>query len=260
MRTFWEFGNFANHMKAFFGVVGAVTGAVFGLIAAVAFVRLLGDGNSLAEAFLLLIAGPLGGVTAAIAGTLFAVRIVARLRRRPTSIVDRREQKRILAGLLVGVPLAFALVTFIAREAVEPPSDAAMLRHFGRQQSAFEELVKMAGADKALVRVDQDWTLPADTLSAGVSRERLAAYRKLLHEAGVPRGFMALQDNSGYDFDFWLRGSAVSADTEKGFAYRTSPPPNIVRTLDGIRAGPGGMVAYRHIRGNWYLFYEFIPG
>ncbi|MGH7866176.1 MAG: hypothetical protein ACREP9_00765 [Candidatus Dormibacteraceae bacterium] len=242
------------------GIIGAVIGATFSLIAAVAFVRLLGYGNTLAEGFLLFIAAPLGVLIGAVAGTVTAVRVFRRLREKPRSVTGQREQKRILLGLLLGLPAAFLAVLWVAREAVKPPSDSVMIRHFDREEAAFDKLVKMVSADKALVRVDEDWTMPADTRGIGVSARRLAAYRELLREAGTPRGFKVLQANTGYDFYFWLRGSAISDDVEKGFAYRTSPPEHIVQTLDGIRADSGKyMVVYRHIVGDWYLFYEYIP-
>jgi hypothetical protein len=243
-----------------FGIIGAVVGAIFGLISAVALVELLSNGNTLGEGFLLLIAAPVGVLTGAAGGALVTVRVVPHLRKTPPSVAARRGQKRILLGLLLGIPAAFVVVIFIAREAVKPPSDSAMLGHFERQQTTFESLVKMASADKGLARVDENWTMPANTQSVGVSRERLAAYRKLLRDAGTPRGFKALSDDAGYDFYFWLRGSAISDDVQKGFAYRTTPPPGIVQALDGVHVEPGKyMVAYRHIRGSWYLFYEFIP-
>ena len=247
-------------VKTLFGILGAVIGAAFGLIAGVALVRLLMHGNTVGEGFLLLIAVPLGVLTGAIVGAVVAARVIPRLREKPTSATGRPDQRRALLGLLVGTPALFVVVILISREAVEPPSDSAMLGRFEREHVTFEKLVQMADADKALVRVDEGWTMPADTQSVGVSPGRLAEYRKLLREAGTPRGLKALRDEAGYDFHFWLRGSAVSDDVQKGFAYRTNPPSEIVQTLDGIRAEPGRyFVAYRHIRGRWYLFYEFIP-
>ena len=247
-------------MRLVFGIIGAVIGAIFGLISAVALAELVSNGNTLGEGFLLLTAAPLAGLTGAAVGVLVTVRVVPHLREKPTSVTARRRQKRIRLGLLLGIPAAFVVVIFVARKAVEPPSDSVMLRHFERQQATYEELVKMAGADKGLARVDGNWTMPADTRSVGVSRERLEAYRKLLRDAGTPRGFKALGDDAGYDFYFWLRGSAISDDIQKGFAYRTSPPPDLVQSLDGVRVAPGKYrAAYRHIRGSWYLFYEYIP-
>ncbi len=248
-------------MKALFGIIGAVIGAVFGFIAALALVRLPGGGNTLGEAFLFIAAAPVGFLTGAVFGALLAVGVVAKFREKPTSVAARREQKRMVVGLLLGIPAAFVVVIFVARKAAEPPSDSVMLIHFEGQEATFEQMVKMAGADKGLIRVDEDWTMPADTQSVGVSRDRLAEYHKLLRDAGTPRGFKVLQNGAGYDFYFWLRGSAVSADMQKGFAYRTSPPPGVVQNLHGIRASSRRyLVAYRHIRGPWYLFYEVIPG
>jgi gas vesicle protein len=248
-------------VKIVFVLIGVVIGAVFGLIAAMALAELLNHGNTLAEGFyLLLMAGPLGILTGAVVGALLAVRVVPRLREKPTSLTGRREQKRILLGLLLGVPAAFVAVIWVAREAVKPPLDSVMIRHFERQQTAFEKLVTMARADKALVRVYEDGTVPPDTHCIGVSPERLATYREVLRAAGTPHGFKVLREDAGYDFYFWLRGSAISDDVAKGFAYRPSPPAHIVQTLDGVRADPGKYtVVYRHIRGHWYLFYEYIP-
>jgi hypothetical protein len=66
------------------------------------------------------------------------------------------------------------------------------------------------------------------------------------------------------DFYYWDIGSAVSSDTDKGYAYLTMPPFNLLPSLDGShpdeRNGDNGVKTYRHIRGNWYLFYEYIPG
>jgi hypothetical protein len=76
-------------MKIVIGIAGAVIGAIFGLLAAVAFVRLLSHGNTLAEGFLLVIAAPLGILTGAITGALIAVRVFRRLRERPTSATAR---------------------------------------------------------------------------------------------------------------------------------------------------------------------------
>jgi hypothetical protein len=247
-------------VKTLFGIVGALVGGGLGLVGAFALVELVSGGNTLAEGFTLLVVAPIGALTGIVVGALVAIRVVLRLRETPTSVVGRRDQTRLIVGLLLGIPAAFAVAILIAREAVKPPSDAAMLRHFERQQTTFDELVKMASTDKGLVRVDEGWTMPADPQSVRVSRDRLAAYRKLLRDAGTPRGFKVSQDDAGYDFYFWLRGSAISDDVQKGFAYRTTPPPDVVQTLDDIRAHTREyMVAYRHIRGNWYLIYEFVP-
>jgi hypothetical protein len=235
-------------------------GAAFGAIASVAIIRLLSGGNVVAEGFLVLPGAPVGLLVGAFAGAFVAARTAQRLGANSLSNVELVGKHRLILALVLGVPTAFVGVVWVSREAIEPPSDAAMLRHFDRHEGTFDTLIKMASIDKGLNRVDQDWTMPADVRGVGVSSERLADYRRLLHDAGTPRGFQISPDHDGFDFFFWLRGSAISADTDKGFAYRTTPPPGTVQSLDGIRADSGKeLTAYRHIRGNWYLLYRFIP-
>jgi hypothetical protein len=247
-------------VKILLRVIGAVIGAAFGLLSSVALIRLLSGGNIVEEGFLLLPGAPAGVLVGAFAGAIVAMQVARRLGAKFLSDSGRGEKRRLILALVLGIPAAFIAVVWIAREAVEPPSDAAMLRHFDRHEGALDTLAKMAGADGGLDRVDQDWTMPADTRSVGVSSERLADYRKLLRDAGTPRGFQVSQGHDGFNFLFWLRGSAISDDTDKGFAYRTTPPPRTVQSLDGIRTDSrNALIAYRHIRGNWYLFYEFIP-
>jgi hypothetical protein len=203
---------------------------------------------------------PVGLLVGAFAGAIVAMQAARRLGANSISASGRREKRRLILALVLGIPAAFVTVIWIARVSVEPPSDAAMLRHFDRHEGALDTLVKMADADKGLDRVDQDWTMPADTRSVGVSSERLADYRRLLRDAGTPRGFQVPHGHDGFNFLFWLRGSAISDDTDKGFAYRTTPPSRTVQSLDNIHTDSrDALIAYRHIRGNWYLFYEFIP-
>ena len=247
-------------MKILFRVIGASLGAAFGLLASVAVVEVLSGGNTLEEGFLLLTGAPIGLLAGAVTGAIAAARAAQRLGAKCISDSERVRKRRLILALAMGIPAAFICVAWIARVVVEPPSDAAMLRHFERHEGDFNALVEMAGADRGLNRVDQDWTMPADTKSVGVASGRLADYRRLLRDAGTPRGFQVSQENGGFNFFFWLRGSAISDDTDKGFAYRTIPPQSTVQTLDGIRADSrNSLLAYRHIRGNWYLFYEFIP-
>jgi hypothetical protein len=247
-------------LKILFRIVGAVIGAAFGLLASEALVRLLSGGNVLEEGFLLLPGAPVGLLLGAFAGAIVATRAARRLGVKSISDAERGVKRRLILALVLGIPTAFIAVVWVDREAVQPPSDAAMLRHFDRHEGAFDTLIKMASADKGLDRVDQDWTMPADTTSVGVSSERLADYRRVLRDAGTPRGFQVSQGHDGFDFLFWSRGSAISADRDKGFAYRTTPPPSTVQSLDDIRGDSGNaLIALRHIRGDWYLFYRFIP-
>jgi hypothetical protein len=241
-------------------IIGAVIGAAFGLVTCYALLPALCGGNLLAAGFLFLPGAPLSLIAGGVAGAISATRVAKCLGVRPETTAKRRSRRILVLSLLLGIPSAFFAVVWIGRVAMEPPSDAAMLRHFEHNEATFAALAQMATADKGLDRVDQNWTMPADTSRVGVSTERLEVYRRLLSQAGTPRGFQISRDHDGFNFFFWLMGSAISDDTDKGFAYRTTPPSNTVQSLDGIRAASREpFIAYRHIHGNWYLFYEFIP-
>jgi len=240
-------------------IIGTIVGAAFGLVICHALLPALCGGNTLAAGFLFLPGAAVSLIAGGIAGAISATRVAMRLGE-PVTAAERRSRRILVLSLLLGIPSAFVAVVWIGREAMMPPSDAAMLRHFERHEATFAALAQMAIADKGLDRVDDNWTMPADTNSVGVSTERLRVYRRLLSQAGIPRGFQVSKSRDGFDFFYWLVGSAISDDTDKGFAYRTTPPSNTVQSLDGIRAASREpFVAYRHIQGNWYLFYEFIP-
>jgi len=247
-------------LRIAFRIIGGLIGGAFGLLVCVGLIALLSDGNTVAEGFLFLPGAPIGLLTGAIVGAIFASRAAKLLGNKSTSDADRSRKRRLTLALVLGIPTAFIAVGWIVKEAHEPPSDAAMLRDFTRHETTFNTLVEMVAADKALDRVDENWTMPADTKSVGVSPERIAEYRKLLRDAGTPRGFQVLPARDEFKFFYWLRGSAISDDIDKGFAYRTTPPASTVQTLDGIRSkSRDAFVAYRHVRDNWYLFYEVIP-
>lgn len=247
-------------MKIVYRIIGSVIGAALGLSAYIALIAFLSDGNMVAEGFLFVLGAPIGLLAGAIAGAIFASRAAKRLGDPSKSDTVRRRKRRVTLALVLGIPAAFAFMGWVTKEAHEPPSDAAMLREFGRHEATYNTLIEMATTDKALDRVDQNWTIPADPQSIGVSPERLAKYRSLLRAAGTPRGFQRLPGRDGFNFFFFLQGSAISDDKTKGFSYQTAPPERIVQTLDDIRADSrDGFTSYRHIGGNWYLFYEFTP-
>ena len=155
-----------------------------------------------------------------------------------------------------------ALVLWGVANTGQPPSDAELLQNFARHRSTFDELARMASADSGLLRVDDNWTLPQNPLSAGVSYERVSKYRAMLRSVGVPRGFQSREGGQQIDFLFWLMGSALSSDTTKGYSYLQKAPRGLLDNLDDC--GPineqRGVRAYRQIEGNWYLFYEYLPG
>lgn len=241
-------------------IIGAVIGAAFCLVAWMPITEKFSGGNTVLAAFLLLCMTPIAVLTSVVGGWVTASRVLPYFSRSPNSADDQKKRRRQLLGLLLSVAVAFAAPVWITVELGKPPSDTAMLRHFDSQEHTFDNLVRMAREDGRLRRVDDDWTDP-DAVTIGISKARVEAYRKLLRVAATPRGYRASSVCCEYQFYFWVRGSAISNSKSKGFAYRESPPSNVVQTLDGMDFGfREYSMSYRHIRGNWYLFYEFAPG
>ncbi|BDI28374.1 hypothetical protein CCAX7_004250 [Capsulimonas corticalis] len=65
------------------------------------------------------------------------------------------------------------------------------------------------------------------------------------------------------DFTVW-NSPAFSEEWEgqasKGYANFKTPPPNLLPSLDNVpHGGDKDFKAYRHVEGNWYLFFFYKP-
>ena len=247
-------------MSFLVGLFGIITGGLVGVAIAFFSVSVTSDGNDLGDGFALLGAAPFGLILGALLGLVLAM-----WARRYWQMIDSdtsaRHKKAWLIAAMILVPPALVTALLLgAQKRREPPSDQEMLTNFRQHESVFNQLVQMSQADKGLARVDDDWTQPDYPQSIGVSARRVADYRKLMRAANVPRG---LQTAGGgeVDFYYWLTGSAISSDTDKGYAYLVIPPAPLLTDLDHCQPDEKrGVTAYRHVQGNWYLFYEFLPG
>jgi hypothetical protein len=177
----------------------------------------------------------------------------------------RIQQVVVVSSAVIGsAAILMVLLVWIIRVGMTPPSDQRLLSNFDKHEATFNTLIEMLKTDGDLIRVDENWTEPKHPETIGVSPARIANYRQILREARVPRGFQAETFVHEVDFFYWTIGSAISSDTTKGYAYRTWPPMEVLNSLDGFRLDPKNadntIKVYRHIRGNWYLFFEYIPG
>ncbi len=164
-----------------------------------------------------------------------------------------------MLGLVIGVPALVLGMFYALDHHDDPPSDQQMLANFHQHRTTFNQLVRMAQADKGLTRIGDDWTIPDDPLSVGATPSRIAQYRKLFGVAGTTSGFGA--DAESVEFYYWGHGSAISSDTDKGYIYAKKPPTPILPSLEGCHPnGENLTFAYRHIEGNWYLYYKYLPG
>jgi hypothetical protein len=237
---------------------GMVAGLAIPFLAAVVLTR----NDLFGVMFIGLWLSPVGLIFGGTIGAIIGLRLSPHLRERETK---RIRWKRILFSLAVAssaVIILIGVLSWIVRIGMTPPSDQKLLANFEDHEAAFNELIEMLKADQDLIRVDEDWTNPENPEIIGISAGRIGTYRRLLREPRVPRGFRSEGFMYEVDFFYWMIGAAITSDTSKGYAYRTGPPIYLLNSLDGYQPPDRDETVrvYRHICGNWYLFYEYIPG
>jgi hypothetical protein len=135
------------------------------------------------------------------------------------------------------------------------PTDKAMLAQFHAERRTLEELVRMAGEDRKLVRLGPDFTRPEDLGPHGISVDRITTYRRLCAKARIPHGFTHYGDAIG--FIVHTRGLAISGSA-KGFVYAASADPDakvVEGDLDAAAASAEDkdVLLERKIDDNWWL-------
>ena len=164
----------------------------------------------------------------------------------------------ILSGFLAA---SVAGPQILLQKHTTPPSDQELIANFQHHRPAFNQLLLMAQADRGLSSVSDGWTNPENLATAGVSQGRVDHYHKLLKVAGL-QSCSADESHQDVTLTAWGIGNALSSDELKGYAFLVKPPQTVLDTLDASQPDDRrfGVQVYRHIQGNWYLFYEYIPG
>jgi hypothetical protein len=138
-----------------------------------------------------------------------------------------------------------------------PATDEALVQDFYRHREVFHDLVEMISSDKKLYRVDEDWTEPRDPSGVGVSKERIAQYRRLLRRIGCRRGFIAYPTRPGIFFVRSTKGLATGGASH-GICYLEVPPVSVVTNALSYRPNhTNSYEVFRHIEGRWYVYSEY---
>ena len=149
------------------------------------------------------------------------------------------------------------LTSFIASCSSKHPSDKVLLSEFQSHKAEFDKLLQMFLTDKGLGRVAYSFTRPENLNEIGISEQRLREYRDLFDELSLSAGIEGYDEKEAIWFHASTYGLSVSGSS-KGFAYLTKPPQLVVDSLDGYRSKDGrSFTAFRHIEGNWYLYYDY---
>lgn len=159
-----------------------------------------------------------------------------------------------LAVVAIGVVAWGALMSWILTSGDIPhKSDEELIANFKAHEAQFNQLLEMVLADKALRRVDDDWTDPKDPQTIGISPERIAAYRRIFRTLDIPRGVSSYQ--GVVEFISSSQGLAVGGSS-KCYTRLEKPPSNMVDNIETYRSRPGASYpVFRHVQGNWYLVF-----
>jgi hypothetical protein len=171
--------------------------------------------------------------------------------------------------------LALVLLAFFAIGCMtdiwkkEHPKDEKLIENFQSHKEEFNQLLQMFLEDKYVGRIDFDFTRASDFFekcksSDGqngneieLSKDRLESYRKLFNELGLSFGIEGYCEKEKVIFYASTQGLSVSGST-KGYAYLANPPEKIVDNLDKYWSQDRqSFTAFRHIEGNWYLYFDY---
>ena len=140
------------------------------------------------------------------------------------------------------------------------PSDASLLATFENNRDDFERLLTMCEEDSGMIRIASDFTWKKDNVSwprpqseLGITNERWDTYRELFAKTQLRAGILNYQPNAVV-FSASSQG-LLTAGSSKGYEYRRTPPDKVVDSLDSYKFEKAEKV-YRHIEGNWYLYFE----
>ena len=243
-------------MKILCGFIGAILGSVVGIANTVFVAAVLAHGDSFGTMCYSLMFGLMVVGGWATFGAFRAIRVWHQVRQASTK---REKAVFVLLPLICTFTAVFAMIQG-ELYLVNPPSDERMIANFQQHRKTFEQLSAMVQADKGLTRVDENWTQPNDPQEVHVSPARIQKYRDLLNSADVPRGFSSSDTPLEIQFFYYLDGNFASCETTKGYAYLPQPPAKQQKSLnDCPQNGDEFLSEYRHIEGNWYLFYEYLP-
>ncbi len=168
----------------------------------------------------------------------------------------------ILAGMaLIAAPfiLYFLMISWVFSSGDIPhKTDDEMIANFYKHRNEFSQLSEMITKDKELKGIRLDSTDPPRIEEIGISPSRINEYRSLLSKANLPLEFSRLiYKKESVEFVVSVQGLAVSGSS-KGYILTTKGPEFTVENLDKYWSADGkSFVAYRHIEGDWYLFFEY---
>ena len=161
----------------------------------------------------------------------------------------------LLPGCLLVALLGIVLVLFVSGALPYKPYDSQMIAHFQSRRGDFEELVRMAKADRGTFEsIDRDTSSGPGGGYARLSDSRLEQYRHRLRDIGSPA---IVWSDDGIVIHYFAVSMMLLRYEAKGYLYTSTPPKDLQADLGGWHMSHQGS---RRVDSNWYLFYSYSGG
>ncbi len=145
----------------------------------------------------------------------------------------------------------------------EHPSDAELEKNFYAHEADFNLLAQMAIEDADMISITPTSTErkknsdgQASKAKDAFSLERYEQYRQIFNRLGKNDGITNYQP-SEMRVSVSMHGT-LTRITSKGYAYLPEKPTEMRESLDKVSFEDYRQynVAYKHLKGNWYLYYS----
>ena len=147
------------------------------------------------------------------------------------------------------------------------PKDSELIANFQNHKDEFNQLLRIFEEDESLGRVANDFTrrnfyekaFPKnwDGKEIEASEERLYKYRNLFRKLNLSAGIEGYGEKNLIVFHASTQGLSVTGSS-KGYAYILEEPTILTDSLDEYQSKDGrSFTAFRHIEGNWYLYFDY---
>src|SRR6266498_654901 len=155
-------------MRILSATIGAVLGAIAGLVLTFFTTVLIWKHEMFVAMFMGLIAAKPALIFGGIAGLIIGVRLLPYLRDSETGRIRAKKSFGILGSALAALIVLTSAVFLIVRSEAKPPSDQKLIANFNRHEATFSKLVEMVKTDRGLVKVDADETNPKNPETVGI--------------------------------------------------------------------------------------------
>ena len=228
-------------MKIYYVLSGIFLGAILGLSVDVLICTIVYGNDFITAQFVAMLYLLFCLPTGMAAGAILALLAFKQLALAKTVGISVQKSKWQYKGPIFAT-LIFAVASFTTAAIVgHPPSDNQLIRNFYEHQSKFSKIERLVQSD-------------GETRS--MSGPQVTLCDQLCRSFGADSCNVIASEN--FEMEVFCAGRSLAASEQKGYAYMKQPPDFLTTDLDTF---PDGNYEdeYRHIEGNWYLYFRHCP-